>query len=163
MVGLLIPNTRHSGPVYEPLHKNGITISQITHKADTVTIYLQVDEFWNPKSPDLETLKVTREIPGIIIVLSRDPLPGSTQQNRKSLETFLNVSAPPQQQQKSRKSSGQRNNKNQSDSLSYRNKKSKDSVSKTKENRAPKSHSESANQVTVSNTPTSKCDKESEK
>ena len=106
---------------------------------------------------------MTREIPGIIIVLSRDPLPGSTQQNRKSLETFLNVSPPPQQQQKSRKSSGQRNNKNQSDSLSYRNKKSKDSVSKTKENRAPKSHSESANQVTVSNTPTSKCDKESEK
>jgi hypothetical protein len=81
----------------------------------------------------LETLKVTREIPGIVIVLSRDPLPGSTQQNKKSLEIFLNSASPQPKPLKTRKTFGQRN-QNPADSSYHHNKKSKDGDFKLKEN-----------------------------
>ena len=91
--------------------------------------YRVVDEFWDPKSPDLETLKVSREIPMIVVALSRDPIPGSTQQTKNHLETFLNVTSVWQhkpQQHRNRRSSGQKN-----PAEAHRTKKSK--VKETKE------------------------------
>ncbi|CAL1293513.1 unnamed protein product [Larinioides sclopetarius] len=38
---------------------------------------LSVVEFWEPKQPDLDRLQVTREIPTVSILLSKDPLDSS--------------------------------------------------------------------------------------
>jgi hypothetical protein len=65
-----------------------------------------VDEFWDPKSPDLEALKVTREIPALVVALSKTPIDGSAQQSKNYLETFLDVASAPSA--KSAKSSGRR-------------------------------------------------------
>lgn len=51
-----------------------------------------VEEHWEPTRDDLEPLKVTREIPNLQIVLSKEAFEGSHLQTKGSLESFLNIS-----------------------------------------------------------------------
>jgi len=58
--------------------------------------YQRVEEYWEPKIPDLERLKVNRDIPAITILLSKEPLDESTPgyQAPGPIESFLNLSKP---------------------------------------------------------------------
>jgi hypothetical protein len=94
----------------------------------------------------------------IVIVLSRAPISGSTQQTKNHLETFLNVTSPSQhkpQQQRNRRSSGQKN-----PAESHRTKKSK--VKENKEGEPVLKDSSSSKVFSQSETATETvCDKDS--
>lgn len=82
--------------------------------------YRKVDEIWEPKTEDLDKLKVVREIPTIHILLSKDPLdpnelgyqgPGScstswstgAHRDKQHRKKWARPSKPPQQRQKKKK------------------------------------------------------------
>ncbi|XP_066966459.1 ribonuclease P protein subunit p25-like protein [Macrobrachium rosenbergii] len=87
--------------------------------------YKRVDEYWEPKLEGLDRLKVTREVPAVAILLSKDPLdasvpgyqgPGATGEElwlSKSQAKKKNNSNKNKQRQTFDKNSGPRDNKNQ--------------------------------------------------
>jgi hypothetical protein len=81
---------------------------------------------------------VSRQIPAIIIVLSKDEIPGSSQQFKNNLETFLNLPIPTQP--RARKSSEQKPKSNDSP----RSKGGKETEA-AKKSRTPKSENLSPN------------------
>merc|ERR1711988_1201612 len=74
--------------------------------------YQRVEEYWDPKLPDLERLKVTRDIPAITILLSKEPLDMNTPGFQASgpIDSFLNLDKP----HNKRPQSGQKGNSKKS-------------------------------------------------
>ncbi|XP_077515388.1 ribonuclease P protein subunit Rpp25 [Amblyomma americanum] len=64
--GHALPKTITCAEILKRKHK-GI------HQVNKV-LYKKVEDLWEPKSPELDRLKITREIPTIRILLSKDPV-----------------------------------------------------------------------------------------
>jgi hypothetical protein len=93
----------------------------------------------------------------IVVVLSREPLHGSSQQTKNSLETFLNVVSTSNQQQQHRtsKSFGHRR---KSQTETFRSKKNQDGKETKKANKQPSSKESQKSDLSAQNSPVEHCD-----
>jgi hypothetical protein len=93
----------------------------------------------------------------IVVVLSREPLHGSSQQTKNSLETFLNVVSTSNQQQQHRtsKSFGHRR---KSQTEAFRSKKNQDGKETKKVNKQPSPKERQKSDLSAQNSPVEHCD-----
>ncbi|XP_059093362.1 ribonuclease P protein subunit p25-like protein [Tigriopus californicus] len=84
-------------------HGNAVTkaisLGEIVKRGNRALVqYTQIafkvfEEHWDPKSEDLDPLKVVREVPQIFIVLSKEPVPDLDLEPQRELRQFLDFNS----------------------------------------------------------------------